>query len=229
MKNSTNIQTTNRESAPKAILFDWDNTLVDTWPTIQDAMNHTLVHFNMDPWSMAETRKRVRKSMRDSFPDLFGEAWHDAADVFYGRYRDIHINQLRPLPGAEDMLKQLHAKSIYMSVVSNKLGDYLRAEVKYLEWGSYLDNLIGAGDAAHDKPASDPVHLALAGSELIPDSSIWFVGDANIDLQCGTLAGCTPILLREEAPSVGEFDDYPPQHHMKNCSEFKDLLSTLLA
>ena len=27
---------------PQAALFDWDNTLVDTWPVIHEAMNTTL-------------------------------------------------------------------------------------------------------------------------------------------------------------------------------------------
>jgi phosphoglycolate phosphatase len=29
----------NKLSIPRAILFDWDNTLVDTWPLIHTAMN----------------------------------------------------------------------------------------------------------------------------------------------------------------------------------------------
>jgi phosphoglycolate phosphatase len=28
---------------PKAIIFDWDNTLVDTWPLIQTAIDTTMV------------------------------------------------------------------------------------------------------------------------------------------------------------------------------------------
>ena len=54
---------------PQAIIYDWDNTLVDSWPPIQDALNTTFVAFNMPPWSMNEVRERVRKSMRESFPD----------------------------------------------------------------------------------------------------------------------------------------------------------------
>jgi phosphoglycolate phosphatase len=34
---------------PRAILFDWDNTLVDTWPTILDALNTTFEAFHMAP------------------------------------------------------------------------------------------------------------------------------------------------------------------------------------
>ena len=216
-------------SAPQAIIFDWDNTLVDTWPTIQDAMNHTLTHFGMEPWSMTETRKRVRKSMRDSFPNLFGEAWHDAADVFYNRYQDIHIKELTPLPGAEDMLENLHGQGIFMSVVSNKLGEYLRQEAEHLGWDRYLVNLIGAGDAEHDKPAIDPIHMSLSGSGISPGTSVWFVGDADIDLECGLSAGCIPVLLREKDPDAGEFDDFPPHHHVKDCYTFNTLACEAIA
>ena len=60
-----------RAILPRAILFDWDNTLVDSWPTILDALNTTFEAFDMAPWSMIEARERVRHSMRDSFPKLF--------------------------------------------------------------------------------------------------------------------------------------------------------------
>lgn len=56
---------------PKAILFDWDNTLVDSWAAIQDAQNHTLTAFGLEPWTLEETRQRVRGSMRDTYPQLF--------------------------------------------------------------------------------------------------------------------------------------------------------------
>ena len=38
-----------RAILPRAILFDWDNTLVDSWPTILDALNTTFEAFHMAP------------------------------------------------------------------------------------------------------------------------------------------------------------------------------------
>ena len=38
----TNIKLKKR---PKAIIFDWDNTLVNSWPVIADALNYTLETF----------------------------------------------------------------------------------------------------------------------------------------------------------------------------------------
>ena len=213
---------------PNAILFDWDNTLVNTWPTIHDAMNHTLVHFGMTPWSMDETRSRVRKSMRNTFPSLFGEAWLDAADVFYGRYQAIHVDRLEPLPGAEELLAYLHQQQVFSSVVSNKVGNYLRIEARHLGWDHYLVHLVGAGDAEHDKPALDPVLMALADSGTAPQSTVWFAGDANIDLECAQNAGCTPILVRENKPDSNEVADLPPHHYVPNCSKFKVMVAQAL-
>lgn len=209
-------------SAPKAILFDWDNTLVDSWVIIHDAMNTTLNQFGMESWTLDETRGRVRKSLRDRFPVLFGDAWMDASDVFYARYREIHLSRLKPLPGSAELLESLHEMGIFLAVVSNKTGEYLRIEAAHLGWDSYLRNLVGANDATHDKPAPDPVHMALMGSGYEPGTDIWFVGDADIDLECAISAGCKPILLRDVPPEAGEFVDHPPEKYLKNCWELKE-------
>lgn len=215
-------------ATPKAILFDWDNTLIDSWAIIHDAMNTTLNHFGMEAWTLDETRNRVRKSMRDSFPTLFGDDWPDAADVFYGRYRDIHVSRLNPLPGSADMLQMLHEQGIFLAVVSNKKGEYLRLEADHLGWGRYLNNLVGSNDAAQDKPAAAPVHMALEGSGHEPSMNVWFVGDADIDLECAINTGCTPILVRETPPKPGEFDKHPPAKYLKNCLELKEFTNLCL-
>jgi len=213
---------------PRAILFDWDNTLINSWAVIHEAMNATLEHFGMESWTLDETRGRVRKSMRDSFPVLFGDDWSEAADVFYGRYQEIHVSRLEPLPGSDDMLRALHERGIFMAVVSNKKGDFLRLEAAHLGWDRYLSNLVGANDAAQDKPSADPVHMALDGSGHAPATNVWFVGDADIDLECGTISGCTPILVREMPPKSGEFDKHPPAKYLKNCLEFKEFTDLCL-
>jgi len=64
---------------PRAILFDWDNTLVDTWVTIHEALNFLMRAMDRPEWSLAETRERVRLSLREAFPLYFGERWEEAA------------------------------------------------------------------------------------------------------------------------------------------------------
>jgi len=209
---------------PKAILFDWDNTLVDSWAIIFDALNFTLKAFDKETWTMNQTMEGVRKSMRDSFPTLFGEDWEQAADVFYGRFDDIHISRLSPFDGAAEMLADFSARGIFLGVVSNKRGEYLRKEVSHLGWDKHFSSLVGAMDAKKDKPATDPVELALAGSDHKEGGQVWFVGDADIDMECAVNANLAPVLLRQAPPGHEEFNGFQPLYHIENCQALSKLV-----
>jgi phosphoglycolate phosphatase len=212
---------------PRAILFDWDNTLVDSWPVIHDALNTTFAAFGMAPWTIEETRDRVRKSMRDSFPALFGDQWEKAGEVFYRRYAAIHVAMVMPAPGAADMLAALRTAGVYLGVVSNKKGEYLRTEAKHLGWAQHFGALVGALDAQRDKPAPEPVAMALRASGLAPGPKVWIAGDADIDLECAHNTGCTPVLLRQASPGPGEFDAHPPARHFTGCGALSNFVKNL--
>jgi phosphoglycolate phosphatase len=171
----------------------------------------------MEPWSLEETRQRVRGSMRDTYPDLFGSRWLEAGEVFYQRFSERHLDELKPLQGAEELLRQLKGQGLYLAVVSNKKGDYLRAEVTRLGWDSVFGRIVGAFDAPRDKPWPDPIHMALDGSGIEPGAGVWFVGDADIDVECAINSGCTPVLMREEPPRRGEFAKHAPALHVEGC------------
>jgi phosphoglycolate phosphatase len=212
---------------PRAILFDWDNTLVDSWICIQESYNRTFRHFSMVEWSMETTRANVAKSLRDSFPSMFGDRWEEAKEVFYKSYEDIHLSHLHPLPGAAEMLAALVKSGIYLGVVSNKVGPFLRKEADILGWTPLFGALVGATDAEADKPHPAPVHMALAPSGIAAAKDVWFVGDSAVDLECGLASGCVPILLRPEPPQSGEFASTPPQYHVAQCGDLARLVAEL--
>lgn len=196
---------------PRALLFDWDNTLVDTWPTIHAALHVTFERFDMPPWSLEEVRQRVRVSAREGFPQLFGKRSDEALDVFYEAFKAQHIEQLSVIEGAAEMLAGLHEAGFYLGIVSNKSGPLLRREVDHLGWTGYFNRVVGAGDAERDKPAAEPVQLALAESCIAPGKDVWFVGDTDIDLICAGNAGCIPVLLRPDPPGQQEFREVAPR------------------
>ena len=212
---------------PKAVLFDWDNTLVDTWPAIHAAQNVALRAFGLEEWSLDETRRRVRKSMRDSYPELFGDRWEEAGQVFYRHFSAIHLDMLRPTPGAGQMLEDLRAAGFYLGVVSNKLGDVLRREAAHLGWDAHFGRLVGALDAERDKPAAEPVAMALDGAGIERGTDVWFAGDTDIDLECAVNAGCVPVLIRKAAPRSAEFEPFPPLWHFPDCLALSKLVRSL--
>ena len=212
---------------PRAIIFDWDNTLIDSWVIIQDALNATFDEFGLERWSLEQTRTRVAKSMRDSFPTLFGDAWERAGEVFYSHFEAMHLDRLTPLEGAGDALAELAATGIYLGVVSNKTGRLLRAEAQKLGWAAHFGHLIGAGDAERDKPAPDPVVMALSGSGVDLGGDVWFAGDAAIDLECARNAGCVAVLVRDEEPGEGEFIGLEPALHFRTPQMLSNLAKNL--
>jgi len=212
---------------PQAIIFDWDNTLVDTWTTIHAALAVTFEAMDQTPWTLEETRQRVRYSMRESFPKLFGSRWEDAVRIFYEAFERLHLESLMPFPGAQDMLQTLSERNVLLGVVSNKTGRYLREEAAHLGWDGFFHAVVGAGDAANDKPAVDPLLMALDGSMISPGETVWFVGDAGIDMEIAYRANCVPVLMREALPEGLEFEEFQPKVHLRRCMELATYVATL--
>jgi phosphoglycolate phosphatase len=184
-----------RVSRPQAILFDWDNTLVDSWATIHEALNFLMAAMGKPLWTIEETRGRVRLSLREAFPRIFEERWEEARDIYLDRFRAIHLERLTALPGRAELLRKLADEQIFLGVVSNKTGSLLRREMDRLGWSALFGGVVGAGDAPVDKPDAAPVGLALAQSGIAPGEAVWLVGDTEIDMECARNSGCVPVLL----------------------------------
>lgn len=217
---------------PRAIIFDWDNTLVNTWPIIHDALAQTFIEMGLEAWSFEQTKARVRKSMRDSFPEIFGNNWQKAAKSYQANYRSSHLDKLEALPQAKEVLEKVKELGLYSVVVSNKRGGNLREEANHIGWSSLFDNITGADDAARDKPFSDPVHLALAASGIAPAADVWFIGDSEIDLECALNTGCTAILYGDDAVthpdySSTHYQGFPYHAHAVNHTQTLEMLNRI--
>jgi phosphoglycolate phosphatase len=203
---------------PRAVVFDWDNTLIDSWETIHHALVVTFTAMGVEPWSLAETKERVRHSLRDAFPRLFGERWEEARRLYLDTFTAVHLERLRAIEGAEALLAGLDRDGIYLAVASNKTGAILRREAEQLGWTHYFGRLVGAGDAAEDKPAAAPLHLALEGSGVACGEAVWYVGDTALDMECAANAGCLGVLLGEFDHADADFTRFPPALHFPACA-----------
>ena len=196
---------------PQAVIFDWDNTLVDTLQACHEAYNQTRVAFNHPPEPLEVFYNNPHASLRDSFPKIFGPHAMVAEDFFCKVLLEIHESHLRPLPGAEKLLQMLVGRGLFLGVVSNKNGDILRKEIASLGWESYFSTAVGARDTEADKPSPIPLYAALRESKVSPGHDVWFVGDAEIDMLCAQNAGCVPVSMGllanlKDAPVVSARD-----------------------
>jgi phosphoglycolate phosphatase len=154
-------------------------------------------------WTLAEVKARVRRSLRESFPEIFGAAWEDARETFYTAVRAHHLAVLQPMPGAADAILAVAEAGLPQGVISNKQGPLLRAEAAHLGWAGQFRILLGAGDAAADKPDPAPFRLALPALGHPAGPAVWYIGDTALDMQAARAAGCTAVLLGDAAHDGG--------------------------
>ena len=185
----------------KALVFDWDNTLVDGWTGITSALNVVLRAWGQPAWTVADARARIRASVRDTFPGMFGDTWRDAAALLRTTMREQDLSHLALMQGADALVAA--AASWPAAIVSNKEGVVLRREVAHLGWTARFGAIVGAGDASADKPDPAPIWHALGLIGVKPGREVWYVGDTGSDMQAAHAAGCTAVLVGDAAHDGG--------------------------
>ena len=209
---------------PSILLYDWDNTLVDGWAGITAALNAAFTEFGHPLWTVEDTRNRVRVSLRESFPVMFGDRWEHARDIFYETLTHQHLNHVSPMPGVPDVLQA--GAGWPQGVVSNKAGAFLRREVVHLGWSRFFGPVVGAGDAAVDKPDPAPIHMALSQLGHAADPSVWYMGDTALDMQAARAAGITAVLIGNASHDGGVERAAPHIHFLSAldlCARLRDL------
>lgn len=180
---------------PSAVIFDFDDTLVDARPIINKALFATLDKFNVDRNIIDLKNIDINRSLRDYFCHIFVDNLKEAAAAYYSYY-DEFSKDLKMLEGAEEVLKLLKNNKVFITIVSNKGGVRLRHEIKNIfSWHNYFDEVVGSGDAKEDKPSSLPAKLALKNSNLLDYKDVWFIGDSMVDVETANNLGCKAILF----------------------------------
>lgn len=163
----------------KAIFFDWDNTLVDTWEVLLNATNATRKNFDLEPVSLKELKVLAKESTRESFPKKFGKDWEKAHEIFYKNVADNN-HLLKIFSKTYELLDFIKSKNLKTALISNKRNDLLKEEVRKFNLESSFDIVLGSGDAKADKPAPDMGEIALKSLNIKAFEAV-YLGDSVTD------------------------------------------------
>ena len=207
------------------IIFDWDGTLVDTLPFLKETFDKTFEHLGRKTMSYAEIRRVIHENQGgDLFHSVFGARDFFQAKRFFHTYTlRHHLQNLSPLPGAEDILGFCRGQGIRCHIFSNKRGSILRSEVSGLGWEKYFSRICGAGDCAEDKPSPEAC-CAFWHHETPPKDRILVVGDGPADTEAARFWNCPVVIIDEKKAYIGAEPDYKLQKLM----DFIPLLQTML-
>lgn len=211
---------------PKAVFFDWDGTLVDSFAFLHAAHNYTRKQFDLMPFSLEDFGGYFGQPREKLYAEIYGVENIETAKTHFEHYvYSNHKEGLKPLNGALEVLEVLRDLAVPCGVVTNKKRDLVEAEIKNYSWDHFFISVVGAGDAEEDKPSSAPLLLAIEKSGLDFDfDDIWFVGDTDNDLGCANSAQVKTILIHDGPKSADLLEKYKVHLHQKNCSEFARFL-----
>jgi HAD superfamily hydrolase (TIGR01509 family) len=174
----------------KAVLFDWDGTLVDSAAA-------TLACYRQLFESYGITFDDRR------FQETYAPDWHQTyrlvglAEEHWGeadsRWLELYANQRAlPTPGARAVLTRLTNAGLRLGVVTSGARCRVEGEVAALSFDRNLPTLVCAGEAPRPKPAPDPLLLALTRMDITPEHAA-YVGDSPEDVHMARAAGAYVI------------------------------------
>ena len=206
---------------PKVILFDWDNTLVDSLELICASMRDTFSKFKLNQMPEEELIKKIHGPSKLFIETHFPKNVHNKArQTFLDLYDQFSKEKLKLLPNAQGTLDEVKRQKIKTGVVSNKVSDLLSMEVCELGLKKYFLTVVGSGDVPEDKPSPLPVLKALKDIGVNSSQEVWFVGDSAADMGAAHNSNCLPVFFGIDDYTSKHYSHCQPKVHFKNHADF---------
>ncbi len=205
---------------PEAVFFDWDGTLVDSFHFLCRAHSHVRNEIGRPELTTEQFERYFGMPREHLYEELYAPHQDKAKTLFESYVNENHLEQISPMPGAEKLLDMLAELGIKTGVVTNKKPSFVLEEIGHLGWQKHFVSVVGAGEAKQDKPAADPLLLAIEkGGGHAGLENIWYVGDTETDLKCAREAKCISIFIQNQGNTEELIDVYQPAVVVKNCDE----------
>ena len=181
----------------KAVIFDVDGTLLNTYEDLANAVNYALKQCCF-PEHRAEKYKYFAGNGTDMMitralpEDSRDEQSLKKVREIYFEYYNVHTGECtRPYDGICELLRELKKKGLKLGIVSNKI-DFMTQVVAKQYFGGVFDYVTGQKTGVPIKPDPAMVLDAMNTFKVTPDECI-FVGDSGVDALTGKNAGAFTV------------------------------------
>ena len=208
----------------RAILFDHDGTLVDSYEGIARCMSLTCRDIGKPEMSEEEVRASIGPSLEERFTDIWGtEISESAAKIYRAHYETHFISGTRILPGVKETLDAIARKNILIACVTNKTWTYCVRQLEHFGLMNRMVAVIGAKQGLPPKPDPAMLHAALDKLQVSHGEAA-MVGDTPIDVAAARAAGVEAWAVRGEFATLGEIKKASPDKYFETISQIIDFI-----
>lgn len=193
----------------RAVLFDFDGTLLDSFSAHFAAFQVTFAHFGLHT-SLDELLRVYSPDWLQVYRGMGLAEQHWAeADLIWLAEAARHAPQL--FPGAVELLHGL-APRYALGLVTSGSKERVRRDLQYTGLDGCFQVVITGGDVSQPKPDPEGLLSALRRLDVAPEQAV-FVGDAAADAHMAQAAGVRFIGM------VTQFSgDLPPGDYPRLCA-----------
>jgi HAD superfamily hydrolase (TIGR01549 family) len=178
-----------RRFSARAVLFDWDGTLVNSYAADSRAYLAMFQALGID-WGLDDLARhyspdwyRVYRAAR-----LPRGKWDEADRLWTRAYQRENP---RLMPGAKEVIRSLEREFV-LGIVTSGNRPRVRKQLREFGLADYFSACVCCEDAPKRKPHPAPLRLALAHIGIAPGESV-YVGDTAEDVEMSRRAGVRPI------------------------------------
>ncbi len=189
----------------RGVIFDVDGTLADTNYLHVIAWARAFREAGEDV-NMADIHHLIGMGSDLLVARLIGREDEKAVDGPSRFFRDF-VPEIRALPGAADLLVEVHRRGAMVVLASSANSEQLEAMLKAVDApDGTIDHVVGADDVDRSKPEPDIFAAALDASGLDPGDAI-VVGDTVWDIEAAEKLGLRVVGVASGGISRCQLDD----------------------
>lgn len=213
----------------RALLFDADGTLIDTYDMILRSMRYTVQKYLHLDLTNDELMKGVGTPLFDQFLIFCHgnkEKANELSKVYRAHMEKSHDKLIATFTDSASALAMLHAKNYRMAVVTSKPHELAKRGLTLTHLTSFFEFIIAADDYPKHKPHPGPILYGCERLHIAP-KHVAYIGDSPYDIKAGNAAGTYTIAALWGMFSRDTLSREHPDFFAKSLTEIAEKLPDL--
>jgi len=179
----------------KALLLDFDGTIMDTNDIIIASWQHTFRTLRGREGDRRTILGTFGEPLELSMRNLFPEVPSEKSLWTYRNYqRENFLSCIHLFPGVREMLDELQSRGCPMALVTSRLKYTTDQALDAFDLRRYFPVIVTADEVPRYKPDPQCAQIAMDRLGVVPEETV-MVGDTVHDILCAKNAGVTAVLV----------------------------------
>ncbi|WP_313893003.1 pyrophosphatase PpaX [Psychrobacillus sp.] len=202
----------------KALLFDFDGTLLDTNELIIQSFLHVLGGRFPGKYDRESVLPFLGPTLYESMNSVDPTLTKELMEEYRAWNSQMHDQMAVPFDGVVETLHALKEQGYKLAIVSTKRKVMINRGLKLMGCEALFDTIVGLDDVQNPKPDPEPIELALEKVGVEKQDAL-MIGDNFHDIVGGQRAGVDTAAVAWSMKGEAFLATYKPTYVLRHISD----------